>query len=43
MILTEYGLRFAKEGDLWRCVEYPELLMLPGPERHRVADRSFGS
>ena len=43
ILCAEYGLRFAKEGDLWRCVEYPELLMLPGPERHRVADRSFGS
>ena len=30
MILTEYGLHFAKEGDHWRCVEYLDLLMLRG-------------
>jgi hypothetical protein len=30
MILTEYGLHFAKEGDRWRCVEEPDLAMLRG-------------
>jgi hypothetical protein len=30
MILTEYGLHFAKEGDHWRCVEHPDLVMLRG-------------
>lgn len=39
MILTEYGLRFAKDGDHWRCVEYPALLMLWG-ERYRVGGRT---
>jgi len=38
MILTEDGLHFAKEGDLWRCVEYPELVMLRGPELYRVGE-----
>ena len=30
MILTELGLHFAKEGDRWRCAEYPDLVMLRG-------------
>ena len=30
MILTEYGLHFTKDGDLWRCVEHPGLVMLRG-------------
>jgi hypothetical protein len=30
MILTEHGLHFAKDGDHWRCVEHPDLLMLRG-------------
>ena len=43
MILrAEYGLHFAKEGDHWRCVEYPDLLMLRG-ERYRIGDPTFGS
>jgi len=29
---AEYGLHFTKDGDRWRCVEYPDLVMLPGPE-----------
>lgn len=29
MILTEYGLHFAKDGDRWRCVDWPDLVMLP--------------
>ena len=33
---AEYGLHFAREGDHWRCVEYPDLLMLRDPERYRV-------
>jgi hypothetical protein len=28
MILTELGLHFRKDGDRWRCVERPELVML---------------
>ena len=43
ILCAEYGLHFAREGDHWRCVEYPELLMLPGPDRYRVAERTFGS
>jgi len=42
MILTEYGLHFAKDGDRWRCVEHPELVMLRG-ERRRVGEREHGS
>ena len=42
MILTEYRLHFAKDGDHWRCVEFPEPLMLPS-ERYRVGERTFGS
>jgi hypothetical protein len=30
MILTEYGLHFSKDGDGWRCVERPALVMLLG-------------
>jgi hypothetical protein len=30
MIFTEHGLHFAKKGDYWRCVEWPELVMLRG-------------
>ena len=26
MILTEYGLHFARQPDGWRCVEHPELV-----------------
>ena len=39
---AEYGLHFTRDGDHWRCVEYPDLLMLPG-ERYRVGDRTVGS
>jgi hypothetical protein len=35
MILTEQRLHFAKEGDHWRCVEHPDLVMLRG-ERYRA-------
>ena len=38
---AEHGLHFAKEGDHWRCVEYPDLLMLRGVERYRVDGRTF--
>lgn len=27
MILTEYGLHSTREGDRWRCVEWPGLVM----------------
>ena len=30
MILTELGLHFTRDGDRWRCVESPELVMLRG-------------
>jgi len=30
MIVTEHGLQFHRDGDRWRCVEHPELLMLSG-------------
>ena len=30
MIVTEHGLQFRREGDRWRCVEHPELVMLGG-------------
>jgi hypothetical protein len=30
VIFTEHGLHFAKEGDHWRCVEHPELVVLRG-------------
>jgi hypothetical protein len=30
MILTEESLNFRREGDRWRSVEHPELLMLEG-------------
>ncbi len=42
ILCTEYGLHFAKDGDHWRCVERPELVMLRG-ERYRVRDREFAS
>ena len=42
ILCAEYGLHFAKEGDHWRCVEYPDLLMLRG-ERYPVGERTFGS
>lgn len=42
MILTASGLRFANEGDHWRCVESPDLVMLPG-ERYRVGERVFAT
>jgi hypothetical protein len=28
MILTEQGLHFRRDGDHWRCVEFPTLVML---------------
>jgi len=30
MTLTEDGLHFRREGDHWRCVEHPDLVMLRG-------------
>ena len=39
---AEYGLHFAREGDHWRNVEYPDLLMLR-VERYRAGERTFGS
>ena len=43
ILCAEYGLHFAKEDDHWRCVEYPDLLMLPGPERYSVGERDFAA
>jgi hypothetical protein len=42
MILTEYGLHFAKEGDHWRCVEYPDVEMLGG-DCYEVDGQGFDS
>lgn len=30
MIATEEGLSFRRDGSLWRCYEYPKLVMYPG-------------
>ena len=30
ILCAEYGLHFAKEGNHWRCIELPELVMLRG-------------
>ena len=48
MIVTELGLCFRHEGTHWRCIEKPELLLLPGgeyalegsPEAQRVLQKS---
>jgi hypothetical protein len=40
MILTETGLHFRCDGDRWRCVEYPALVMLPG-SGYEVAGQQF--
>lgn len=42
MSLTENGLYFNKEGDHWRCVERPALLMLRGGG-YWAADLTVGS
>jgi hypothetical protein len=42
MILSEAGLHFTREGDRWRWVEHPDLLMLRG-ERYRVGQQEFAS
>jgi hypothetical protein len=45
MIVTEHGLQFRREGNRWRCVEHPELLMLGGVGLYALAgeeDRTFG-
>ena len=39
---AEYGLNFANEGDHWRCVEHPDLVMVPG-ERYQVGESTIGS
>lgn len=43
MILTESGLRFRRGAGHWRCVEYPDLVMLPGPERYSVGEQEFAA
>lgn len=30
MIATEEGLSFKRDGSVWRCYEYPKLVMYPG-------------
>jgi hypothetical protein len=40
VIQTEYGLHFRGEGDRWRCVELPELVMLRGG-RYQVEGLEF--
>jgi hypothetical protein len=42
MILTELGLHVRKDGDRWRCAEWPELVMLRGG-RYEVDGRGFNS
>jgi hypothetical protein len=42
ILCAEYGLHFAKYGDHWRGVEYPDKVMLPG-ERYPVGAVTFGS
>ena len=45
MIVTEHGLQFQRDGDRWRCVEHPDLLMLGGAGRFAIAgeeDTTFG-
>jgi hypothetical protein len=41
-VCAEYGLHFRKDGDHWRCVELPELLMVPC-KRYRVGDCEFAT
>jgi hypothetical protein len=41
MIVTEHGCTFAREGDTWRCVERPWLLMLHG-NRYRIENDPHG-
>ena len=43
ILCAEHGLHFAKEGDHWRCVERPDLVMLPGPEHYRVGGQAFAT
>jgi hypothetical protein len=42
ILCAEYELHFAKDGDHWRCVEWPELRALPG-ERYRFGEREFAT
>ena len=42
MILTELGLHFARDGDCWRYIEVPGLVMLRG-ERYRVGQQEFAT
>ena len=43
MILTESGVCFANQGAHWRCIKYPDLVMLPSAERCRVGEREFAT
>lgn len=43
VILTEYRLHFARQADgSHRCVEHPDLVMLPG-DRYRLGDREYAT
>lgn len=45
MLVLEHGLRFRREGDRWRCVEHPELVMLSGAGLFAIAgdeDTTYG-
>ena len=43
ILCAESGLHFTKDGDRWRGVEHPDLLMLPDAERYWVGGLTFGS
>jgi hypothetical protein len=42
ILCAEHGLRFAKEGDHWRCVEHPGLVMLRG-DRYQLNDATLAT
>jgi hypothetical protein len=39
---AEHGLHFAKDGDGWRCVEHPKLVMLRG-DRYQLIDATLAT
>jgi hypothetical protein len=42
MILTELGLHFTREGDRWRCVAHPDLVMLSS-DRYDADGQGFAT
>jgi hypothetical protein len=42
MVRAELGLHLTRDGDRWRCVEYPEFVILRGGG-HEVDGREFDS